>query len=318
MHGKGVYAVVDLAEGETLIEYVGEVITWEEALNRHPHDPTDPNHTFYFHIDEEHVIDAKHGGNSSRWINHSCKPNCEAEIEDDRVFIRAKKEHRGGQRAVLRLRPGDRRAPHARSCSSSTPAGVARKNAGAPCWHRRKRPRRPRRPSWAEPRSPDRGRPGWPNRPKINTFGYIAGSKAGPPRVALAHHPRDAMSTPPASSTPRHRLTALRRALTGLAWASCTSLLLSGCMTAAHIAQDLDNQARVSETKQGIALLRAHIARLQAAGDPLGDYYYALGNSDGWITDVSDPKAITALFEKAAAKGSMDAKILLALQLAIG
>jgi hypothetical protein len=31
---------------------------------------------------------------------------------------------------------------------------------------------------------------------------------------------------------------------------------------------------------------------------------------------VSDPKAITALFEKAAAKGSMDAKILLALQLA--
>jgi uncharacterized protein len=90
VHGKGVYAAVDLAEGETLIEYTGEVITWDEALRRHPHDPSDPNHTFYFHIDDGHVIDAKHGGNSSRWINHSCEPNCEAdETAEGRVFIRA-------------------------------------------------------------------------------------------------------------------------------------------------------------------------------------------------------------------------------------
>jgi SET domain-containing protein len=80
---------VDLAEGETLIEYVGEVIGWDEALRRHPHDPSDPNHTFYFHIDEDHVIDAKFGGNSSRWINHSCAPNCESEVDAGRVFIRA-------------------------------------------------------------------------------------------------------------------------------------------------------------------------------------------------------------------------------------
>ncbi len=89
VHGKGVFAVADLAEGETLIEYVGEIISWEEALKRHPHDPSNPHHTFYFHIDENHVIDAKVGGNSSRWINHSCEPNCEAEVDDGRVFIRA-------------------------------------------------------------------------------------------------------------------------------------------------------------------------------------------------------------------------------------
>ena len=89
VHGKGVFALQDLAEGETLIEYLGEVISWKEALRRHPHDPLDPNHTFYFHIDEEHVIDAKHGGNSSRWINHSCKPNCEADETGGRVFIKA-------------------------------------------------------------------------------------------------------------------------------------------------------------------------------------------------------------------------------------
>jgi SET domain-containing protein len=100
VHGKGVYALQDLAEGETLIEYVGEVISWKEALRRHPHDPTDPNHTFYFHIDEKHVIDAKHGGNSSRWINHSCAPNCQTEVSDEdggRVFIKALRNIKAGE-----------------------------------------------------------------------------------------------------------------------------------------------------------------------------------------------------------------------------
>ena len=89
VHGKGVFALVDIAEGETLIEYVGEVISWPEAQSRHPHDPAHPNHTFYFHVDEERVIDALYGGNSSRWINHACNPNCEAEEQDGRVFIKA-------------------------------------------------------------------------------------------------------------------------------------------------------------------------------------------------------------------------------------
>ena len=97
VHGKGVFALHDLAEGETLIEYIGEVITWKEALRRHPHDPTDPNHTFYFHMDEKHVIDAKIGGNSSRWINHSCKPNCEADETDGRVFIKALRSIKAGE-----------------------------------------------------------------------------------------------------------------------------------------------------------------------------------------------------------------------------
>lgn len=89
VHGKGVFAVQDIAEGETLIEYVGEIISWPEAQARHPHDPANPNHTFYFHVDEDHVIDALVGGNSSRWINHACDPNCEAEEQNGRIFIKA-------------------------------------------------------------------------------------------------------------------------------------------------------------------------------------------------------------------------------------
>ena len=97
VHGKGVFALVDIAEGETLIEYVGEVISWPEAQRRHPHNPEDPNHTFYFHIDEDHVIDAKFGGNSSRWINHSCDANCEADEQDARVFIKARRNIKAGE-----------------------------------------------------------------------------------------------------------------------------------------------------------------------------------------------------------------------------
>jgi SET domain-containing protein len=98
VHGRGVFAVQRIAKGETIIEYTGEVITWKEALRRHPHDPSDPNHTFYFHIDDGRVIDAKFGGNAARWINHACEPNCEAdETGDGRVFIKALRVLRPGE-----------------------------------------------------------------------------------------------------------------------------------------------------------------------------------------------------------------------------
>ena len=97
VHGNGVFAVQDIAEGETLIEYKGEVISWKEALRRHPHDPAQPNHTFYFHIDDKHVIDGKVDGNAARWINHSCAPNCEADETDGRIFIKALRNIAAGE-----------------------------------------------------------------------------------------------------------------------------------------------------------------------------------------------------------------------------
>lgn len=92
------------------------------------------------------------------------------------------------------------------------------------------------------------------------------------------------------------------------------TLLQTSCMTGARIATKMENADRQKAYAQNITIFKQHIKALQDKGDPSGDYFYALGNSDGWIKDVKDPKEITALFEKAAAKGSMDAKILLALQ----
>ena len=97
VHGKGVFAEINIAEGEVLIEYKGEIITWPEALRRHPHDPKDPNHTFYFSIDDKHVIDGKVNGNSARWINHSCDPSCEADEQNGRVYIKALRNIKAGE-----------------------------------------------------------------------------------------------------------------------------------------------------------------------------------------------------------------------------
>jgi len=97
VHGKGVYAIAAIAEGERVIEYKGEHISWKKALERHPHDPSDPNHTFYFSLDDGSVIDAKYGGNRARWINHACTPNCEAREKKGRVFIHALRDIAAGE-----------------------------------------------------------------------------------------------------------------------------------------------------------------------------------------------------------------------------
>lgn len=96
-----------------------------------------------------------------------------------------------------------------------------------------------------------------------------------------------------------------------LASLATLTLMFSACTA-------IEKAGFASDIDKGRATLLLHVKTLQAAGDPLGDYFYALGNSDGWIKDVQGDEAITELFRKAAAKGSMDAKILLALQKATG
>ena len=98
VHGKGVFALLPIAEGETIIEYTGKVITWKQAQKLPAHNPDEPNHTFFFHIDDKHVIDGNDGGNAAKWINHACGPNCEAdETDDGRVFIKALRDIEPGE-----------------------------------------------------------------------------------------------------------------------------------------------------------------------------------------------------------------------------
>jgi uncharacterized protein len=98
IHGRGVFATRTIRKGADIIEYRGRRITADEADDLPDSDPDNPFHTFLFELNDGRVIDAGVRGNAARWINHSCRPNCEPYEDDDcRVFIVAKRTIRAGE-----------------------------------------------------------------------------------------------------------------------------------------------------------------------------------------------------------------------------
>ena len=91
IHGRGVFALRRIPKGTRIIEYKGTLITDEEADRRYSRIQAHSPHTMLFSVDDGLVIDATRKGNSARWINHSCAPNCEIEEERHRVFIEARR-----------------------------------------------------------------------------------------------------------------------------------------------------------------------------------------------------------------------------------
>ena len=88
IQGMGAFATRRIRKGERLIEYTGERLTAAEADARYPEDAENGlHHTFLFSIDDDIVIDAAFHGNDARFINHSCDPNCDAVIENERLWI---------------------------------------------------------------------------------------------------------------------------------------------------------------------------------------------------------------------------------------
>jgi SET domain-containing protein len=89
IQGRGAFARKRIRKGTRIIEYTGEIITDDEADRRYDDEKMDRHHTFLFAVDVNHVIDGARKGNASAYINHSCNPNCEAVIEENRVYIDA-------------------------------------------------------------------------------------------------------------------------------------------------------------------------------------------------------------------------------------
>ena len=87
MQGLGAFAVQPIPAGLRLIEYAGQRLTPAEADARYPDVEGERHHTFLFAIDDDVVIDAAFDGNSARFINHSCDPNCDAVIDAGRIWI---------------------------------------------------------------------------------------------------------------------------------------------------------------------------------------------------------------------------------------
>ena len=97
IHGRGVYARALIPADTRIIEYRGERISNAEADRRYPDDFSAAHHTFLFAVDDDTMVDAAYGGNLARWINHSCDPNCEAVIEDGRIYIESIRDIQPGE-----------------------------------------------------------------------------------------------------------------------------------------------------------------------------------------------------------------------------
>lgn len=95
IQGRGAFATRLIRKGERIVEYKGERITDQEADRRYPPPkPGEHHHTFLFELDETYCVDATVNGNSARFINHSCNPNCDTVIEDGRIYIEAVRDIR--------------------------------------------------------------------------------------------------------------------------------------------------------------------------------------------------------------------------------
>lgn len=106
IHSVGVFAKKDIPNGARIIEYVGEKITKAESdrradipLAKHKEDNSH-GAVYIFQLNKRYDIDGNVSHNTARYINHSCEPNCEAEIIRGHIWIIALREIRKGEELV--------------------------------------------------------------------------------------------------------------------------------------------------------------------------------------------------------------------------
>ena len=87
--GLGLYTLGPIQKGACIIEYKGKTLTkaQDEASNS----------SYLFLVSKKKTIDGGARDNTARYINHSCRPNCEIAIYTERVWVMAKRAIRAGE-----------------------------------------------------------------------------------------------------------------------------------------------------------------------------------------------------------------------------
>jgi SET domain-containing protein len=110
IQGRGVSAKRKIPKGTRIIEYVGERVPVSqfmvEVLGGKPAS------IYAFRLNESFVIDGARDGNDARFINHSCEPNCEVYVFDDRAYVYAMRDIKRGEELTFdyQLQSSTRRA----------------------------------------------------------------------------------------------------------------------------------------------------------------------------------------------------------------
>lgn len=90
VHGRGVFAKKTIPKGTRIFEYAGERVLKTNLAKDLADGLT--SLVYVMNLNENLAIDGERGGNDSRFINHSCDPNCEVLYFNDTPYVYAIQE----------------------------------------------------------------------------------------------------------------------------------------------------------------------------------------------------------------------------------
>ncbi|MBN43987.1 MAG: SET domain-containing protein-lysine N-methyltransferase [Rhodobiaceae bacterium] len=103
VHGHGVFATNDIKNDVKIIEYVGEKVSRSEGdkrsekrLKKYLNSKTTGS-VYIFELNSRYDIDGSPHYNKARYINHSCRPNCEVDIRKGKIWIKSIKKIKKGE-----------------------------------------------------------------------------------------------------------------------------------------------------------------------------------------------------------------------------
>ena len=100
LHGKGLFAKTHIKAGTNVLEYVGERITKAQSDKiaeiqlKKAENNKDEGQVYIFTLNDKYDINGNVPYNKARLMNHSCDPNCDTDIIDNKIWIRSFKDIR--------------------------------------------------------------------------------------------------------------------------------------------------------------------------------------------------------------------------------
>lgn len=89
--GLGLFAKEDIPKDRRVIEYGGWLISTKEG------DDLEDRNRYVFNINSRWDLDGSPRWNTTRYINHACRPNCDAVTVGNRIMITTKRKVRAGE-----------------------------------------------------------------------------------------------------------------------------------------------------------------------------------------------------------------------------
>ncbi len=96
LHRKGVFSKSPIAEGTSFIEFRGKHERWSSYKKE-----VDSDYACLMYTKSGYVIDPRINGNLTRFINHSCQPNCAAVLIGEKVYIETLRKVEAGEEITI-------------------------------------------------------------------------------------------------------------------------------------------------------------------------------------------------------------------------